>query len=178
MRSLVVTGLVAFLVACGAAAAGWTVEASGLPRPAPGDRAAVDGLVVLEQYRKAESEVSIDGGPAVRGSCARGWFPQHGTLLTLGDGARIFEAAHKLPAGKTQAELVLGGCPRVLAGALARLLENGEPATTERVWFGRPALALRVGSLTLYVTPAHDVPIGVAVTSRSLTGHSRIRLAS
>jgi hypothetical protein len=178
MRSLAVTAFVAFLVGCGGAAACWTVEASALPRPAPGDRAAVDGLVVLDHHREVESVISIGGRPAVRGSCERGWFPRRGTLLTLGDGARVFAAAHALVSAQARAELELGGCPRVLAGALARLLQNGARATTTRVWFGRPALAIRVASLTLYVTPAHNVPIGVGIRSPALTGRTRFRFAS
>ena len=179
MRSLVVTCFVAFAVAFGAVAAGWSLEASALPAPAPGDRAAVDGLVVLDQHRFVRSALRVDGGPAVDAGCRRGWFPRHGTLLTLSNGARVFDpVGHDDLSAKAAAELLLGGCPKVLANTVARLLQNGAPALAKRVWLGGPALAVHISKLTLYLTQKHDVPIGVAIRDGSVTGSSRLTFAS
>jgi hypothetical protein len=179
MRSLVVTAFVTFTVTCSALAAGWAVEASALPRPANADRAAVDGLVVLEQHRVVESSLRVGDGPMLRGDCARGWFPAHGTLLTLSDGAHVFDGAgHEQISPTANAELELAGCPHVLSNILARLLQSGVNARAANVWMGRPEIALRIASLTLYVTPKHYVPVGVAIHTGSFSGRSRLAFAS
>jgi hypothetical protein len=181
MRSLAVTGLVAAAVGTCALAAGWSVEAAVLPRPPRCDRAAADAVVVLDHRRFTASTLHLGDGPAVRGRCGRGWFPARGTLLTLGNGARVFEAARTDTAADpvARAELVLAGCPHVLASAIARLLEDGASVRTSRAWLGRPALAVRLrgGStvLTLYLAPRDFIPLGVALDSPFVSGRSRIR---
>jgi hypothetical protein len=181
MRSLAVTGLVAAAVGTCALAAGWSVEAAVLPRPPRGDRAAADAVVDLDHRRVAASTLHVGDEPAVRGRCTRGWFPARGTLLTLGNGARFFEAARTGAAADplVRAELVLAGCPRVLASAIARLLEDGASVRTSRAWLGRPALAVRLGRgstvLTLYLAPRAFLPLGVALDSPFVSGRSRIR---
>jgi len=181
MRSLAVTGLVAAAVGTCALAAGWSVEAAVLPSPPRGDRAAADAVVVLDHHRFAVSTLQLEDGPILRGRCARGWFPAHGTLLTLSDGARVFEAARADAASDpvATAELELAGCPRELGSAIARLLQDGATVRTSRAWRSRPALAVSLhrgaSVLTLYLTPRVFIPIGVALDSPFVSGRSRIR---
>ncbi|HKT44752.1 MAG TPA: hypothetical protein VJQ85_08115 [Gaiellaceae bacterium] len=178
MRSLLVTAVVALAVGGGALAAGWSVEASALPSPPSADRMAVDALVVLEHRRFVASTLRIDGGPALRATCVRGWFPKHGTLLSVSDGASLFfRAVRPKETSLERAELVLAGCPRVLSPAIAELLQSGVRTHETRTWFGRPATALRIASITLYVTPKHSVPLGVAIHRPWFSGVSRLSFA-
>jgi len=181
MRSLAVTGLVAAAVGVCALAAGWSVEAAVLPSSPHGDRAAVDAIVVLDRHRFAVSTLQLEDGPTLRGRCSRGWFPAPGTLLTLSDGSRIFESAraNAAPNLVAAAELVLGGCSRMLESAIARSLQDGATVRTSRAWVGRPALvvSMRRGPsvLTLYLTPSAFIPMGIALDSPFVSGRSRIR---
>jgi hypothetical protein len=125
VRSLLVTAGVALAVGVGALAAGWSVEASALPSPPPADRLAVDNLVVLQHHPFVASRLRTDGGRVVNASCERGWFPKHGTLLTLGDGARVFDGAVRPHVRAVQSiELELAGRPRVLSPLVASLLQS------------------------------------------------------
>lgn len=179
MRSLLVTAGVALAVAGCALGAGWSVEASALPSPPSADRMAVDGLVVLQHHLFVASTLRVDGRRTVRASCERGWFPQHGTLLTLSDGARLFyRAAHPRVTAAQHAELELAGCPRVLSPVVARLLQGGVVARAEHVWLGTPAIALHMSRITLYVTPRHFVPIGVGIDEPSFSGKSRLSFSA
>ena len=169
------TAVVALAVGGGALAAGWSVEASALPSPPSADRIAVDTLVVLQHHLFVASRLRIDGVGTVRASCARGWFPKHGTLLTLSDGAHVFyRATHPLVTAAQQNELELAACPHVLSPVVAHLLQDGVGAHASRAWLDGPAIALRISWLTLYVTPKHFVPVGVAVRKPSFSGVSRL----
>ena len=181
MRSLALTGLVAVAVGAGALAAAWSVEAAALPSPPSGARAAVDALVVLDHHRVALSAFQLEKGPVLHGTCARGWFPARGTLLTLSDGTRVFVGARAdaAPNPVATAELELAGCPRPLGSTVARLLQRGAKVLATRAWLGRPVIAVRIRSrastLTVYVTPRHFVPVGVALASPFVSGRSRVR---
>lgn len=169
------TAAVALAVGAGALAAGWSVEASALPSPPSADRMTVDSLVVLQHHLFVASALRIDGGRTMQASCIRGWFPRHGTLLTVTGGARVFSRArHPRVTARQEAELELAGCPRVLAPAVASLLQSGVRARAKRVWLGGPAIALRISQITLYVTPKHFVPIGVGIRAPALSGRSRL----
>jgi hypothetical protein len=175
VRSLLVTAGVALAIGGGALGAGWSVEASALPAPPSADRMAVDSLVVLQHHLLVAGALRIDGGRAVRTSCTRGWFPQHGTLLTLSDGAHVFyRAVHPRVTRTQKAELELAGCPRVLSPLVAHFLQSGVDARATRTWLGRPALALHLAWLTLDVTPRRFVPIGVRIREPSFSGESRL----
>jgi hypothetical protein len=179
MRSLLVTAGVALAVAGGALGAGWSVEASALPSPPTADRMAVDSLVVLQHHLFVASRLRIGGARMVRASCERGWFPRHGTLLTLDDGSRVFyRAVHPRVAPEQYAELELAGCPRVLSPVVAHLLQSGVDAHARRVWLGTPAIALHISRITLYVTPKHFVPLGVAIREPSFSGTSRLSFSA
>jgi hypothetical protein len=96
----------------------------------------------------------------------------------VSDGASLFlRAGHPTATPLEHAELLLAGCPRVLSPALAQLLQSGVRARAARTWFGRPATALHVASITLYVTPKHFVPLGVAVHRQWFSGVSRLSFA-
>lgn len=173
------TAGIALAVGGCALGAGWSVEASALPSPPSADRMAVDSLVVMEHHLFVASTLRVDGGTAVRASCSRGWFPRHGTLLTLGDDAHVFyPAVHPHVTRMQGAELELAGCPRVLSPVVAGLLQRGVHARATRVWLGMPAIALRISRITLYVTPKHFVPIGVGIREPSLRGESRLSFSA
>lgn len=175
MRSFLVTAVVGLAVAAVALGAGWSVEASALPSPTTADRMAVDGLVVLQHHLRVTSRLRMGGRSAVHATCTRGWFPRHGTLLTLSTGARLFFSARDPSVTRTQgAELDLAACPRVLGPAVARLLQDGVRARATRAWLGRPALALHIAWVTLYVTPKRFVPLGVRVRRPPFAGTSRL----
>lgn len=179
MRSLLVTAGVALAVGLGALAAGWSVEASALPSPPSADRMAVDSLVVLQHHLFVSSRLRVDGGRTVRASCARGWFPEHGTLLTLGGGARVFyRADHPHVTSAQRAELELAGCPRVLSPLMAHLLQSGVRARATRSRLGRPAIALHISWLTLDVTPKRFVPVGVSIREPFFSGRSHLSFSA
>jgi hypothetical protein len=179
MRSLLVTVVVALAVGGGAFGAGWSVEASALPSPPSADRIAVDSLVVLQHHLFVASRLRIDGGSTVRASCERGWFPKHGTLLSLDSGARVFyPATHPEVTSAQLAELELAGCPRVLAPLVAHLLQIGVKTRETHVRLGRPAIALHIAWLTLDVTPKRFVPVGVTIRKPSFSGQSRLSFSA
>lgn len=177
MRSLTVTIAVAIGMGAAALGAGWTVQAAALPSPARGDLAAVDALVVLARHRYVVSAMHIGSGPVIDGACLQGWFPRRGTLLRLSDGASVFDHNHVHLDRRAVAELELAGCPRVLVAKVASLLQNGVRAHTARAG---DELAVRIPdrpeTLTLYVEPKGDVPVGVSLRGPHTTGSSRIRL--
>lgn len=177
-----VSALVAVAVGGAALLASWSVQAAVLPRPPRGDVAAADAVIVLREHRLVASVLRIDGDRSIHAVCARGWFPDHGTLLRLGDGVRLFAPvrAAGVPSDPlATAELELAGCPHVLETAIARLLGSGARVQTARAWLGRPALAVhlheRSSLLTIYLTPRRFIPIGVALDGPILEGESRIR---
>ena len=179
MRSLLVTAGVALAVGVGALAAGWSVEASALPSPPSADRMAVDSLVVLQHRLFVASRLRIDGGRAVRASCARGWFPKQGTLLTLAGGAHgFYRAVHPHVTTIQRAELELAACPRVLSPLVAHFLQSGVRTRATRARAGRPAIALHLSWLTLDVTPKHFVPVGVSIREPFFTGQSRLSFST
>jgi hypothetical protein len=140
---------------------------------------AVDSLVVLQHHLFVSSRLRIDGGRIVRASCARGWFPRHGTLLTLDGGARVFyRAVHPRVTSAQRAELQLAACPRVLAPLVAHLLQSGVRARTTRVRLGPPAIALHISWLTLDVTSKNFVPIGVSIREPFFSGQSLLSFSA
>lgn len=175
------------LAVCGTAlAVGWGVQAAVLPRPQKAELAAVDALVVLGEHRHVASRIQIAGRPAVSGTCSEGWFRTRGTLLTFENGVTVFDTGHRLVVrGASEstrlavAQLDLAGCPHVLSDTVARLLQSGEPIRGRRVWFGQPALAVRLvdrpAVLTLYLTPRRFVPIGVSLVGPFVSGRGHFR---
>jgi len=185
MRGLAVTLLACVGMGAAAAGAGWSIEASALPRPPRADLAAADALVVLDQHRVVDSSLRIDSGPVLHAQCRRGWFFEgdrlrRGSLLTPTRGVPVFDTgAHQVISQRATAELNLAGCPPVLSATIGRLLQNAASIRGERAWLGRPVLALRFRDkralLTLYVTPKRFVPVGVALQGIHVSGSSRIR---
>jgi hypothetical protein len=185
VRSLLVTLLGVLLIGGAVTTSAWALQAALLPPPERGDISALKAVAGLEHYRFVESSVHVDGAAPVRGRCLTGWFPERGELLQLGRGTSIVDLGrHDLRIGgpvrgDPVASLLLAGCPRVLGREVERLLQAGASTSSARVWFGRPAVAVRIreprgAAITLYLTPEHSVLLGVRIRSRRLTGLSHV----
>jgi hypothetical protein len=185
VRSLFVAALGALLIGGAVTASAWALEAAALPAPEPGDLAALNATARLEQYRYVESSVRANGAAGVRARCLSGWFPRRGELLRLGPRTTIADlGGHRLDVdGRLETDpvayLLLAGCPTVLARTVDRLLQAGATTSTARTWFARPAVAVRIPDrtavLTLYLTPRHDLLLGVAVDGSRIDGLSRVQ---
>jgi hypothetical protein len=197
VRSALVTVLVAGSMAGGVFAGGWALQAAALPAPQRGNTAGAGAVTWLLRYRLVESAFRINHGPVVHGRCLVDWFPQgnglssRGTLLRLDDGVSLLSVPpHGLdvddpygaePKGLPLVQLELAGCPRVLAPAVAQLVQSRRNVHVERAFAaGRPALSLRVTTsrthITLYLAPKTARPIAIAVTSPRFSGRGRLSL--
>jgi len=192
-----VTLLVATAVGATVLAAGWTVQAAALPAPERADLIAAHTASWFARYRFVESAYSIAGAPAVRAQCLQGWFAagrrgsRPGTVLHFGRQATIIALSGRrlevlgVPHGErprlAMVQLLLSGCPRLLATSVAAALNTGHGARIERADVaGHPAIAFSVplsfGSMLVYVTPRTYRPIALSLESPRFNGHSRIRL--
>lgn len=190
MRTVVVTASVALGVALAALAGGWVLQASALPPPARGAQAAVRAMSILGRYRVVESALHVDDAAPVHAQCVRGWLRsraghwERGVRLRLdGRGALLDVGRRELiatgptPQRERFADLLLGGCPTVLAATVDAIAQAG--ATTQRVAGGSAlavALELPRGRIVLDVSPMTDAPLGVTVRFPRVRGWSRIRL--
>jgi hypothetical protein len=165
------TVAVAALVAAAVVAGGWTLQALGLPPAARGDVAASSAARWLSRYRLASSSLRLDGR-TVRGQCFHGWFDgrgghdERGTLLVLGDGAAVRDVPRRpldsIRLGELSAlnALELAGCTDVLGPRLASYAVANTIRLRSVHFDGRPALALRLRRLTLFISPRTDKPLG------------------
>jgi hypothetical protein len=196
VRRALVTVAVACLVAGGAAAAGWGLQATVLPPPTKGARVAARTVAWLLRYRLVESRIRLDGAHPVAAQCLEDWVPapHHGgneraTELALQDGVRLVltqeglrirAGLHAEPRTLPLVQLELAGCPRILAPRLAAILQTKHVRVERAFAAGRPALAIHVPTqrtaLVLYVTPRTFKPFAVGLETRRYTGQSRIRL--
>lgn len=196
MRSTFTTVAVALAVAGGFLAAGWSVQAAGLPPAAHADRVAADTAAWFLRYRLVRSTFRLDGRRE-SGLCLRGWFPRRdgllarGTLLQLGSGLRIVDnggplrlsgAAGPERTGVPLLQLELAGCPAILGPRIAAAAQAGVHLRFERAFAaGGPALALRLppqnhDRLTVDVRPGSYRPLAIAVARGNRHGVARVRL--
>jgi hypothetical protein len=166
------TAAIAAAVVAAIVAGGWAVQALGLPKPAPGDVAAVAAARWLGRYRLAGSAFRLDGR-SVRGQCFHGWFDSpsgrdvRGTLLELSDGTIVRDVPpHDLHAVHMRrlsplVSLELAGCTDVLAPRVADFALTNTIRIRDAQFAGHRALALRLHRLTIFVAPKTFAPLGI-----------------
>lgn len=182
MRAVAVASLVATVVV----AAGWTLQAVGLPAAHRGNIAAAGAAEWLLRHRFTESTVTFRGR-VVHGRCFHGWFDDHehrrrGTLLLLDTGASITAVGqHELAVGGLRplaplAALELAGCTNVLGPRLASLaVSDADVGVGRASASGRPVLVLHLDRLTLLVNPRSKQPLGIELAgARSSIQVSRL----
>ena len=190
MRTTGVTLGVAGVVVAGVLGAGWLVQRTALPSPAPSTLAAVRAATWLQRYRLVDSTFSIGGGPAVHGQCLQDWFQtgghrNRGAALRLDDGFVLLAVQpHTLVSkGGSAAErslsplvlMELGGCPRVLARRLDTLAQEHRGMTLAN---GALTFALKATRLTLTLEPGTGKPLALRVVTRGTEGTSQLRFAT
>ena len=161
MRTVAIAGL----VAAATVAAGWGLQSVGLPQAARGNEAAVRAAEWLMRFRLTSSSIQI-GGRVLRGRCYYGWFDarsgrdQRGTVLELGNGLTVRDVRPRLTAAALTA-LELAGCTDVLGPRVASYAVGNTVLLRRTRVSDRPALAIRLHRLTLFVSPRTDRPLGV-----------------
>jgi len=174
---------IAALVVAVVLAAGFAVQATGLPPTATGNVLAARAGGLLTGSRYVESTLQLDGR-TVHGRCFHGWFggralrKRHGTVLVLDDGASVHEFPHRrvargLPPGVEPFDLLaVAGCTHVLGERLAALALFDTSHVRHETFDGRAATAVRFARLTVLVDPETAQPRGVRLGSL----RSRIRI--
>ena len=196
MRGALVTLFVLLAVGGATLAAGWSVEAAGLPPAAHADRIAADAAAWFLRHRLASSSFKLQGRWE-HGLCLRGWFTRpdgtrtHGTLLRTREGLRILGDGGPLKIGGVARperpglpllQLELAGCPAILGPRIAAAAQTAAHLHVARAFAaGGPALALRLppqhrDRLTLYVRPQTFRPLMVTASVGGVAGVARIRL--
>ncbi len=190
MKASGVTLGVAGAVVAAVLGAGWLVQRTALPAPAPATLAAVRAATWLQRYRLVNSTFSIDGGPVVHGQCLQDWFQtgghrNRGAALQLDDGFVLLAVQpHTLVSkGGSAAErslsplvlMELGGCPRVLARRLDTVAQQHRGVTLAN---GALTFALKGTRVTLTLEPGTGKPLTLRVVTRDTEGTSHIRFAT
>lgn len=170
--------------------AGWLVQRTALPAPAPARLAAVRAATWLQRYRLVNSTFSIGGGPVMHGQCLQDWFQtggrrNRGAALRLDDGFVLLAVQpHTLVSrGGSTAErslsplvlMELGGCPRVLARRLDTVAQQHRGVTLAN---NALTFALKATSVTLTLEPGTGKPLALRVVTRDTEGTSHIRFAT
>jgi hypothetical protein len=168
------TATIAGLVAAAIVAAGWGLQSVGLPQAARGNQAAVRAAVWLMRFRLTSSSVRI-GGRMLRARCYHGWFDgqngrdQEGTLLEFGNEVAVRDVRqHSLSAAALSA-LELAGCTDVLGPRVASYAIGNTVLVRRARVSDRPALAIRLHRLTVFVAPRTDRPLGVELDGERST---------
>jgi hypothetical protein len=159
------TAAIAGLVAASIVAAGWSLQSVGLPQAARGNETAVRAAEWLMRFRLTSSSLRI-GGHVLRARCYHGWFEgrngrdQEGTLLEFNNGYTVRDVR---PLRRTTAlsALELAGCTDVLGPRVASYAIANTVLTRRTQISDRPALAIRLHRLTVFVAPRTDRPLGV-----------------
>jgi len=190
MRASGVTLGVAGVVVAAVLGAGWLMQKTALPSPAPATLAAVRAATWLQRYRLVDSTFSIGGGPTVHGQCLQDWFQtggrrNRGAALQLDDGFVLLAVQpHTLVSrGGSAAErslsplvlMELGGCPHVLARRLDTVAQQHRGVTLAD---GALTFALKATRVTLTLEPGTGKPLALRVVTRDTEGTSRIRFAT
>ena len=182
---------VAGVVVAAVLGAGWLVQRTALPAPAPATLAALRAATWLQRYRLVDSTFSLGGGPTLHGQCLQDWFQtaggrrHRGAALQLDDGFVLLAVQpHTLvsrggsAAERSLSPLVLmeiGGCPRVLARRLDTLAQQHRGATLAN---GALTFALKGTTVTLTLDPATGKPLALRVVTRDTEGTSQLRFAT
>jgi hypothetical protein len=181
---------VAGVVVAAVLGAGWLVQRTALPSPAPATLAAVRAATWLQRYRLVDSSFSIGGGPVVHGQCLQDWFQtggrrNRGAALRLDDGFVLLAVQpHTLVSrGGSTAErslsplvlMELGGCPRVLARRLDTVAQQHRGVTLAN---NALTFALKATRVTLTLEPGTGKPLALRVVTRDTEGTSHIRFAT
>jgi hypothetical protein len=198
VRPFLATLLAAVSVGATAFGVGWVVQAEALPQPRPAAVVAARAAEWLYRYRLAVSTFSIGAGRPVHATCVQTWFPtpggdsDRGTVLRLDGGStvitvlrhklEVFGRRHGQGPSLTRAQLVLAGCPRLLADTIAVAAQSGGGVSVSLGrTMGKGALLLRVSTgkrlLIVHLAEHTGEPIGVSFPGRAVQGHSVIRLA-
>jgi hypothetical protein len=170
--------------------AGWLVQRTALPSPAPATLAAVRAATWLQRYRLVDSTFSISGGPVVHGRCLQDWFQagghrNRGAALKLDDGFVLLAVQpHTLvSSGGSAAErslsplvlMELGGCPRVLVRRLDTVAQEHRGVTLAN---DELRFALKATRITMTLEPRTGRPLALRVVARGTEGVSQIRFAT
>jgi hypothetical protein len=161
VRTVAIAGLVAAAIVGG----GWGLQSFGLPQAARGNEAAVRAAVWFMRYRLTSSSLRI-GGHVLHARCYHGWFDgehgreQQGTLLESSD-QLVVRDLRRGPSATSLSALELAGCTDVLGARVASYaIANTVPLLHTQV-SDRPAFAIRLHRLTVFVAPGTDRPLGV-----------------
>lgn len=163
--AVVRTVAIAGLVAAAIVGAGWGLQSVGLPQAARGNEAAVRAAVWFMRFRLTSSSVRIDGH-VLHARCYHGWFDgghgrdQQGTLLEFRNQLAVRDP-RRHPSAVSLSALELAGCTDVLGPRVASYaIANTVPLLHTEV-SDRPALAIRLHRLTVFVAPGTDRPLGI-----------------
>jgi hypothetical protein len=163
--AVVRTVAIAGLVAAAIVGAGWGLQSVGLPQAARGNEAAVRAAAWFMRFRLTSSSVRIDGH-VLHARCYHGWFDgghgrdQQGTLLEFGNQLAVRDP-RRHPSAVSLSALELAGCTDILGPRVASYaIANTVPLLHTQV-SDRPALAIRLHRLTVFVAPGTDRPLGI-----------------
>lgn len=191
MRSTLVPVLVGAGIGAAVLTGSWALQTATLPPPQPGNAAGARAVAWLLRHRLVESTLLV-GGRVVHGRCLQTWLPgRHGSvrgaLLQLDDGVTVLDAPGRTldsepwePRWLAAAQLVLGGCSRILGSRIAQLVQHHPGVRVARVFAaGRPALALHVPMpgtrLTVFLAARTDRPVALRATGPRFSARSRLR---
>jgi hypothetical protein len=163
--AVVRTVAIAGLVAAAIVGAGFGLQSVGLPQAARGNEAAARAAVWFMRFRLTSSSVRIDGH-VLHARCYHGWFDgghgrdQQGTLLEFRNQLAVRDL-RRHPSPVSLSALELAGCTDVLGPRVASYaIANTVPLLHTQV-SDRPALAIRLHRLTVFVAPGTDRPLGI-----------------
>jgi hypothetical protein len=161
VRTVAIAGLVAAAIVGG----GWGLQSVGLPQAARGNEAAVRAAEWFMRFRLTSSSVRIEGH-VLQARCYHGWFDgghghdQQGTLLEFRNQLAVRDL-RRHPIAVSLSALELAGCTDVLGPRVASYaIANTVPLLHTHL-SDRPALAIRMHRLTVFVAPGTDRPLGI-----------------
>jgi hypothetical protein len=161
VRTVAIAGLVAAAIV----GAGFGLQSVGLPQAASGNEAAVRAADWFMRFRLTSSSVRIEGH-VLHARCYHGWFDgghgrdQQGTLLEFRNQLAVRDP-RRHPSLVSLNALELAGCTDVLGPRVASYaIANTVPLLHTQV-SDRPALAIRLHRLTVFVAPGTDRPLGI-----------------
>jgi hypothetical protein len=161
VRTVAIAGLVAAAIV----GAGFGLQSVGLPQAARGNEAAVRAATWFMRFRLTSSSVRVDGH-VLHARCYHGWFDgghgrdQQGTLLEFRRQLAVRDL-RRHPSAVSLSALELAGCTDVLGPRVASYaIGNTVPLLHTQV-SDRPALAIRLRRLTVFVAPGTDRPLGI-----------------
>jgi hypothetical protein len=161
VRTVAIAGLVAAAIVGG----GFGLQSIGLPQAARGNEAAVRAAEWFMRFRLASSSVRIEGH-VLQARCYHGWFDgghgrdQQGTLLEFRNQLAVRDL-RRHPSAVSLSALELAGCTDVLGPRVASYAVANTVSLLHTHVSDRPALAIRLHRLTVFVAPGTDRPLGI-----------------